>query len=626
MKYSPSFISAHKRLAPALPIGRFADIVNPQAIGFNSQKDFYAPVRFSVQVAEGVTGGMRLDVATEKNPNWLQDMKDQLAETLNLSSTGDSIELKTVTGKPLDQVHPTQLHNVGKLYVYKKDAEKPVFLSALPSVPAEYRVTKVADLKTWVNKLGDFIPNAVAAVLKGKDSHELEAALRNEGEVVKAIEKQLNGQNWAEFVRLHQSNSSKTPLKSEEAQKLLHKVSKQILAYVRNFVGAAREQVKTQIAVEQAQKIRASLQVSKEDEHFLKPVLSGTEASSSSSSPLTGNNKLFQTLVEDALSVPTLHKSLIGAIYNFDTTSAPTPLIASQRPAMKRVSSQHHPWYAHIHHTLLPIRGSFPSDYLARHTRQDMSAKAPYIGNVNKTYAAYHRFVGASVAPPPLRIKGGVPQPIVRPKKMNLVPIGCHGKCQGDECDKDIEARLIPIGLFLSDGEDEKVHIGCGQDRRSSSSSGLDIDAEIELVPVEGHYSHEGKGRHHRRRSSSSSGDDSYLGEEIPGLIPVGADVEAGMPKPIPRLVPVEGHYTHKGKGHHRRRSSSSSSGEDSYLGEEISAGMPKSVPRLVPVGSEMPIKKQMPGLIYLGSEEMEVSAMADDDFSNLPSVNDVFK
>lgn len=581
MKYSPSFVSAHKRLAPALPIGRFADIVNPQAIGFNSQKDFYAPVRFSVQVAEGVTGGMRLDVATEKNPNWLQDMKDQLAETLNLSSTGDSIELKTVTGKPLDQVHPTQLHNVGKLYVYKKDAEKPVFLSALPSVPAEYRVTKVADLKTWVNKLGDFIPNAVAAVLKGKDSHELEAALRNEGEVVKAIEKQLNGQNWAEFVRLHQSNSSKTPLKPEEAQKLLHKVSKQILAYVRNFVGAAREQVKAQIAVEQAQKIRASLQVSKEDEHFLKPVLSGAEASSSSP-PLTGNNKLFQTLVEDALSVPTLHKSLIGAIYNFDTTSAPTPLIASQRPAMKRVSSQHHPWYAHIHHTLLPIRGSFPSDYLARHTRQDMSAKASYIGNVNKTYAAYHRFVGASVAPPPLRIKGGVPQPIVRPKRMNLVPIGCHGKCQGDECDKDIEARLIPIGLFLSDGEDEKARIGCGHDRRSSSS-GSDIEAEIELVPVEGHYPHKGIGGHHTRHSSSSSDSDSYLGEEIPRLVPVGA--EAGMPKPIPRLVPV---------------------------------------------GSEIPIKKQMPGLIYLGSEqqqeEMEVSAMADDDFSNLPSVNDVFK
>lgn len=600
MKYSPSFISAHKRLAPALPIGRFADIVNPQAIGFNSQKDFYAPVRFSVQVAEGVTGGMRLDVTTEKNPNWLQDMKDQLAETLSLSSTGDSIELKTVTGKPLDQVHPTQLHNVGKLYVYKKDAEKPVFLSALPSVPAEYRVTKVSDLKTWVNKLGDFIPNAVAAVLKGKDSHELEAALRNEGEVVKAIEKQLGGQNWAEFVRLHQSNSSKTPLKSEEAQKLLHKVSKQILAYVRNFVGAAREQVKTQIAVEQAQKIRASLQVSKEDEHFLKPVLSGAEASSSS--PLTGNNKLFQTLVEDALSVPTLHKSLIGAIYNFDTTSAPTPLIASQRPAMKRVSSQHHPWYAHIHHTLLPIRGSFPSDYLARHTRQDMSAKAPYIGNVNKTYAAYHRFVGASVAPPPLRIKGGVPQPIVKPKRMNLVPVetslvGCHGKCQGDECDKDIEARLIPIGLFLSDGEDEKARIGCGHNRRSSSS-GSDIEAEIELVPVEGHYPHKGKG-HHRRRSSSSSssGDDSdsYLGEEIPGLIPVGADVEVGMPKPIPRLVPVG-----------------------------------SKVPNLVPVGAQVSGKKQMPGLIYLGSEqqqeEMEVSAMADDDFSNLPSVNDVFK
>lgn len=595
MKYSPAFIIVHKRLAPALPIGRFASIVNPQAIGFNSQKDFYAPVRFSVQVAEGVTGAIRLDVATEKNPNWLQDMKEQLTETLGLRAVGDAvnaIDLRTITGKPLEQVPTTQLHTIGKLYVYRTDTGEPVRLPAIPNVPAEYRVTKVSDLKAWVNKLGDSIPSAVAAVLKGKDSHEVEAALRNEGEVVKTIEKELEKrQDWAEFVRLHQSNSSKSALKPEDAQKVLRKVSKQILTYVRNFVGAAREEVKKQITAEQAQKIRASSNIQKDEEHLLAPVLSGEPLSKTNMGDIKQNNKLFHTLVEDALSVPTLQKSLVGVIYNFDPSSSSSSslknqVIASQRPAMKRVSSSanHHPWYAHIHHTLLPIRGAYPSDYLARHTRQDMSARAPFIGDVAKTYQAYHRFVGACSAPPALKIKGGIPQerpmylvPVgetitekVRP--MYLVPVsnelvGCHGNCKGEECDKDkdVEAFLIPIDSLL-------VPVGHHQ-KDYSSDSGSDVEAEI----IEGHHSHNYKKMgHHCRHSSSSSGSDSDsdINGEIPQLVPLGSDI----------------------------------------IGDEM--------PALILLGSAYG-GDEMPGLVPLGSP---YDTLADDDFSNLPSVSDVFK
>jgi hypothetical protein len=505
MKYSPSFVLVHKRLAPAIPIGRFAAVVNPQAIGFNSKEDFYAPVRFSIQVANGVTGAMRVDVATHKNPNWLQDMKQQLAETMGVNA---SIELRTVTGMPVERLNVNQLHNAGKLYVYNAKTGDSIRLSELPSVPPEYRVNKVSDLKQWAKSLGSSIlPESIAAVLKGKDSHELEAALRSDGVVIKTIETQLQSkQDWPEFVRLHQSTSSKNKIPAEDTKQLLNKVSKQILTYIRNFVGVAADQVKTQIALEQAQK-----NASHDESHLFKPVLSNVSA------PLmkqTRDNKLFQRIAEDALCVPTLQNSLVSAIYNFDVNAKKSTVIASVRPAMKRISSNHHPWYAHIHHTLLPIRGSYPSDYLVRHTRQDMSAKAPFIGDIAKTYEAYHRFSGISSAPPPMKIKAG-----------KLIACGSCGK-KPEEKTEEVEE-----------------HIGSQMPKLIPISSSITRDGP-NLIPI-----------------SSSLTRDGPTHMEMPKLIPISSSLTPDGPSRVnfPTLIPIDCHNSPRGHRHHRRNSSGSS-------------------------------------------------------------------
>lgn len=582
--FSPSFIDIHRRLAPAVPIGRFASYVNPQAIGFNSERDFYAPVQFSVQLADGVMGALRLNVATQKNPNWMTDMKEQLAKTIGVEARNASIELKTITGMPLERVPESGLNTVGKLNVYHKG--QLIRLASLPNVPPEYRVTKVADLHAWASKLGDSIPEAVAAVLKGKDIHEVEEALRIGGAVQKAIERNLKPFGFQDFIRLHQASSSKTPIPQEDAEKLLRKLSKQVLTYVRSFVGAANEQVKHHIAAEQAQKAKPA-SLNKEDEHLFKPLLVQSVPPAGALIERPPSN-LYQNLVEDALSMITLQKNLVASVYNFDANQKNTApqVIASVRPAMKRIVSpgNHHPMNAHIHHTLLPLRGTYPADYIARHTRQDMSAKAPFVGNVSKVYEAYHKFSGAHVAPPPVRIKGGV---VVSPKGETRLP------------------KLIPIESFAAQGR-----------------------TLPNLIPIDCHHpSH----KTHPREQHDDEYVRSKIGSEMPKLIPIDS-LAAPAAKGMPKLIPID--------CHHRRSDYSPSSSDDEGVNEAIGNKMPP----LIPIDGHYPhdkkgkkkwshkhgssherVEAQLPRLIPINAPTEPVEEEVDE-YAHLPSVDDVFK
>jgi hypothetical protein len=597
--FSPSFVSVHKRLAPAIPIGRFASYVNPQAIGFNSDKDFYAPIQFSVQVADGVMGALRMDVPIQKNPNWRNDMKEQLQKMISSSNMEDSksisIELKTITGMSLDKIPENALNNVGKLNVYDAKTGQLIRLPSLPDVPPEYRVTKVADLHQWAQKLSDYIPEAVAGVLKGKDKHEVEEALRIDGLVQESIENKIKDTasfGWNEFVRLHQSNSSKAQIPKDEAQKLLRKVSKQILTYVRSFVGAASEQVNLHIASEQAKKTKPNL-LNKEDEHLLKPILSQAPTiNMSGGGEKMHSHSLFQNLVEDALSMPTLQKSLVASIYNFDINnsfnSKESKKIASVRPPMKKIVSvgNHHPMNAHIHHTLLPLRGTYPADYIVRHTRQDMSAKAPFLGDATKVYEAYHKFSGAHPAPPPLKIKGGVPIECHHPSKKKT-----HPREQKDEeyVNSSITPsgmpKLIPIGDKAPSQMPKLIPIGdemigCHQRRHSSSSS--EGEEEIREM-IGGRYTSKKSGGkkkgHHRRRSSGSSYSSSSDGDDMIGSA-------------MPPLIPINAF-------------SSASSTSSKRIGSPL--------PHLIPISSDV------------GDEEID-APVTQDEYAHLPSVDDVFK
>ena len=102
-----------------------------------------------------------------------------------------------------------------------------------------------------------------------------------------------------------------------------------------------------------------------------------------------------------------------------------------------------------------------------------------FIGDVNQTYEAYHRFSGIANAPPPCRIKKGI----------ILEPIACHGnkkKKSEKEKSREVESnisertmpKLIPINADLPMREN--------------------VREMPKLIPIQGHYPH-GKNHHDKK-------------------------------------------------------------------------------------------------------------------------------
>lgn len=103
-----------------------------------------------------------------------------------------------------------------------------------------------------------------------------------------------------------------------------------------------------------------------------------------------------------------INKILTGLVGEFSKKaaySARRKRVVTESRAKKNLpplvrSEVHHPWNAQIHHTLQPVAGVYPTYYNVLHTKQDMTKDAPYAGNVEKTYAAYHMFAGVPISPP----------------------------------------------------------------------------------------------------------------------------------------------------------------------------------------------------------------------------------
>lgn len=106
---------------------------------------------------------------------------------------------------------------------------------------------------------------------------------------------------------------------------------------------------------------------------------------------------------------------------------------------------EHHPWNAQVHHTLQPVAGSYPTYYNTLHTKQDMSEKASYAGDVQDTYRAYHMFAGVPLSSVP-----------------------------GVRLDSDTE-RAPPL-RYVGD------LIGCNSDKKKKSRSKKSMYGESELV------------------------------------------------------------------------------------------------------------------------------------------------
>ena len=328
MSFTNQIQYLHSQLAPDTPIEVFADSLRPAAIGLESKAQFYAPIRFAVQIAGEINspaGAFRVDVPVHANPNWLNDMKRRFAGMIGLKNSlqGSDMQFRTVSGVDISKLSVDVLPHVGKLNVFVNN--KKVRMPTMPTIPVEYSVCKEANIQQWIQQVASDLPDLVAKELAKQQSDlQIDAAIRGDGTIVKLIQDKLlaaapaprfgggsNSNAWTEFLRTHHMNSPDV-VSEKEAKDALTMVSKDLLSSLRQFVVAAKQPIGAHLANLSSKKIAKELAGREDAEHY-KPLLS---SASGGAGKQTNAYDLFHKIAEDAFASPFVQQGIISTIYN----------------------------------------------------------------------------------------------------------------------------------------------------------------------------------------------------------------------------------------------------------------------------------------------------------------------
>jgi hypothetical protein len=198
----------------------------------------------------------------------------------------------------------------------------------------------------------------------------------------------------------------------------------------------------------------------------------------------------------------------VESVWSALPTAAPT-----------RADSEHHPFNALIHATLEPALGQYPTYYKTLHTKEDMSAAAPYSGNVEETYKTYHALLGV-----PLNMQPGV-------------FINCHGSPQVHRKDKK-KNRNYPTyrydnneaPLIDAPAMEMPALIPIARERSPVRGAG----AVPKLIPIDKRVR---RSRSRSRRSRSPKYE--KMQAALPELVPIAPKYEE-MESKLPELVPIQ--------------------------------------------------------------------------------------
>lgn len=330
MQFTRQIQYLHSRLAPDSPIETFIDAVKPKAIGLSDKSQFYAPVRFSVQICGGINapaGAIRVDVPVHANENWLADMKSRFAGMIGLKNALSNVDIsfKTVNGIDISTLKTEELPRVGKLNVFVGD--KKVRLPNMPQIPVEYSVCKEANIQSWLSQVASELPELIAQELcKCKTEAEINRAVRGDGNVVKMIsakaqalaaqQTSATANGWSDFLRTHHMNSPDS-ISPQDAEQTLSLISTEMLGNVRRFIEASDKPISAYLQSLEAKQLAQELSSrdGKEAEHY-KPLFKKVGTSVGANEMPINAFDMYHKIAEDALASPIVHQSVIATIYN----------------------------------------------------------------------------------------------------------------------------------------------------------------------------------------------------------------------------------------------------------------------------------------------------------------------
>lgn len=592
--YSPRFISVYERVGGNLQIDDFAKRVDPNKIGFGSKRDFYSPVEFMIQACALPHEVIRIEVPVYGNEqNWMKELQVKLAANLGgrTDESAANIQLKTVTGRPLEKVALDKLDQVGKLHMYVNGKLKR--LPTMPSsnlVPIEHSITKTQELNKWAEKefLAELIPLVTSILAKVETPEEMNRVLSGDGLVKEKIRETLiqsssGGRGWKEHVRVFHSDPSSHHAK-ENHEEIANRICDNVLTTIRHYVDSVKQDVsqhiQTKIAFNHAGKGGGG-----KNNHFM-PLLGNNVSSSSSSSSkdvvMAEGYKMYNNVMTDALTHPMLVSSVFNSIHNYYKVE--DKKTASQQQLMPLAENTHHPWNRLIHHTVLPIKGQYPADYLKRHLKQDMSTKAKYVGTESRTYQMYHLFSGKHQVPPPRFIQPnpqfamtGVSVASLIDKKMGGWKRGGKKKSGFDKSKKNTHSPFP----FNKDMETTIDCGTCGGGDNEEMETELPELVSLESLGIEAEllecHNTGGSGKKDKKKKKKKT---DWMNEEMPDL--VSSD--------LPELVTIDSELIecHNREGKHKKK--------------------------------DKKIKWLVDNEVVVGEELIE------DDFADFPPVDNVFK
>lgn len=511
MRYNRVFEQAYDRVGTSVSKDRFAKIINPQALGMATRDEFYAPVRFNIQVTPHRTRGVvALDVPVHGNADWYQDMQESIAGMLGgKTEYADVIRFKTVTGEDLADIPHDQMRNVGTLNMYINGRMKRLKNVDPTKVPTEYSVTKGSDLKKWYKEVSESLPEVVACEMnKCSKPHEFDEIMSEGGVVQTAIENHLIKaafpQEWTEFVRTHHVRSPKQ-LSEDVSHAVLEDVSSAILGFIRAHANASSDQIRAYMNISSSATSGGGGR-----KNLNAPIL--TSFSGPAGAVKEGGMDMYRRMVDGAVVTPALEQNVIRIIHtdspalkkqrtNRVGENASSSSSSSSTLRVATSTADHHPWNAHIHHMLHPIKGAYPSDYLARHVHQDMRESAYYPGEPVKAYQSYHLFRGYHGVPPGVSMKAGKPVE-------GLMPIECHNTHKRGKKSKKGQRRTRDVDTSIVSATEWQ------KDKMVPIKQGIP-----EIVPIESHC-HRKKDKRKDRKGEKYY-DERLMESECPAVVPL---------------------------------------------------------------------------------------------------------
>jgi hypothetical protein len=234
--------------------------------------------------------------------------------------------------------------------------------------------------------------------------------------------------------------------------------------------------------------------------------------------------------MKDAFSSPQLQQAISNSIYRAPTTATSTtptaPKLATPITADAAADAagfKNHPWYHHVHETMLHLRGSYPSDYMARHTKQNLSATAPYVGDALQTYQRYHLYSGRLPVPPGREVRNGV-----------LIECN-HGATKGSwSSSKRRRGGRRPPPSTMAGHIEARIPatINCRNENEEEEAASVESKMP-DLIPIQGAV----KSAPPRLIPLSEIiGDQAVVTSKMPDLIPIQGAINKSGP---PRLIPV---------------------------------------------------------------------------------------